>query len=47
MKKLLLFLFSMLVSFNSYSEWTVITKSVDGDYFYIDLDTIKENDGEV
>ena len=47
MKKFLIFLFSIIVSFNSYGEWTKITKGVDGDYFYIDLDTIKENDGDV
>ncbi|MBT5662761.1 MAG: hypothetical protein HOJ05_03580, partial [Alphaproteobacteria bacterium] len=47
MKKFLIFLFSIIVSFNSYGEWTKITKGVDGDSFYIDLDTIKENDGDV
>ena len=43
MKKLLILLFSMLISFNSYGEWTFIGDNVNGTMFYIDLDTIKES----
>ena len=43
MKKLLILLFSILISFNSYGEWTESIKNVDGDTYYIDKDTIKEN----
>jgi hypothetical protein len=51
MKKLLVLLFSILISFNSYGEWTFITKTIEGpkkgDTYYLDLDTIKENGGYV
>jgi len=47
MKKLLLLLFSLLLSFNSYGEWTKVTEDDDGDSYYIDLNTIKKNDGYV
>lgn len=48
MKKLLILLFSILLSFNSYGEWTEITESIDGSStFYVDEDTIKENGGYV
>ena len=47
MKKLLVLIFSILISFNSYGEWMKVTESVDGDGFYIDIDTIKEHDGRV
>jgi hypothetical protein len=46
MKQLLTLLFSILISFNSYGQWTKITES-DGDSIYIDFDTIKEQDGYV
>ena len=44
MKKLLILLFSILISFNSYGEWIKVSESVDGDSYYIDLDTLKERD---
>ena len=47
MKKLTILLFSILISFNSYSEWTAIVQSTDGDTSYIDKDTIKERGGNV
>ena len=43
MKKLLILLFSILISFNSYGEWKELGKDVDGDTYYIDTDTIKEH----
>ena len=46
MKKLLLLLFLILISFNSYGEWTELGEEDDKTY-YIDLDTIKEHDGYV
>jgi hypothetical protein len=47
MKKLLILLFSILISFNSYGEWEELGKNVNGDIFYIDEDTIKEHNGYV
>ena len=47
MKKLLILLFSILISFNSYGEWVEIGKNVNGDTFYLDMDTIKEHNGYV
>ena len=48
MKKLLVLLFSILISFNSLGEWTEITESIDGNStYYVDEDTIKEHDGYV
>ena len=41
MKKLLLLLFSLMLSFNSYGEWTLI--HTDDDETYIDLNTIKKH----
>mgnify|MGYP004296926429 CR=1 FL=1 len=47
MKKILILLFSLLISFNSYGEWIRITENIDGDTYYIDKDSIRENDGYV
>jgi hypothetical protein len=47
MKKLTILLFSILISFNSYGEWTKVVKDTDGDITYIDTDTIKENNGYI
>ena len=51
MKKLLILLFSILISFNSYGEWIKVTKSISGsgkgDTYYVDIDTIRENGGYV
>ena len=43
MKKLLLLLFSLLLSFNSYGEWTELDEG-DGFKTYLDLDTINKRD---
>ncbi len=46
MKKLTTLLFSILISFNSYGEWTEVTKTSLGEFdvkFYIDKDTIRKN----
>ena len=47
MKKLLILLFSILISFNSYGEWREIVKNTEGDIFYVDLDTVKGHGGYV
>jgi len=48
MKKLLILLFSILISFNSYGEYTELGKADDGgDTHYMNFDTIKERDGYV
>ena len=40
MKKLAILLFSILISFNSYGEWTKLGKSKSGTVHYIDIDSI-------
>ena len=47
MKKLLLLLFSLMFSFNSYGEWTKVGTNSDDDTFYIDKKTIKNHGGYV
>ena len=51
MKKLLILLFSLLISFNSYGEWTLISKTGDGYWtgtsFYLDIDSIKKKNGNI
>jgi len=47
MKKLTILLFSILISFNSYGEWTEVAESEGGDTNYIDTSTIKERNGYV
>ena len=47
MKKLLLLLFSILISFNSYGEWTKVNMDVVFDSYYIDFATVKKIDGYV
>jgi hypothetical protein len=47
MKKLLLLLFSLLLSFNSYGEWTKVAENDDGDYYFVDFDKVKYVDGNV
>ena len=44
MKKLLLLLFSLILSFNSYGEWTKTSEDIDGASFYIDFQTVKKLD---
>ena len=41
MKKLLILLFSLLVSVNSYGDWTRVTSNELGDVAYVDLQTVK------
>jgi len=49
MKKLLILLFSLLISFNSYGEWVLVTTTTvsdtKGSKIYVDKDTIKKKDG--
>jgi len=45
MKKLLILLFSILISFNSYGEWIKVVSSKSGDIYSVDKDTIKEHNG--
>jgi len=45
MKKLLVFLFSILISFNSYGGWKWIGDSVSSNDYYIDFEKIKKIDG--
>ena len=47
MKKLLILLFSLLISFNSFGGWTKVADDSNGDQFFIDKDTIKEHNGSV
>jgi|TARA_B100000929_G_scaffold32654_1_gene23686 hypothetical protein len=48
MKRLLILLFSIFISFSSYAEWFYIDKNQDsGVSFYIDTDTIEEWEGYV
>jgi hypothetical protein len=47
MKKLTILLFSVLISFNSYGEWTKVSDNAIGDTTYIDTSTIKERNGYV
>ena len=46
MKKLLLLLFSILISFNSYADWTRITDTVN-DIYYVDKNTVMEHNGYI
>jgi len=46
MKKMLLLIFSLLITTSSFGEWSYITKGGDDEY-YIDFDTISNNNGYV
>lgn len=46
MKKLLVFIFLGLISFNSFGDWTKVYISTGADY-YMDFETFKERDGYV
>ena len=46
MKKLLLLLFSLILSFNSYGEWTNVLPGNNAS-LYIDFNTLKERDGYI
>jgi hypothetical protein len=43
MKKLLILLFSAMISFNTYGEWTETSKTVDGDIAYVNFESIKKH----
>ena len=48
MKKLLIFLFSILISFTSYGEkWFDVSSDSDGTTYYLDGDSVKKNGGYV
>jgi hypothetical protein len=47
MKKLTILLFLILISFNSYGEWTEFIKGDDGTTHYIDKHSIKKHGGHV
>ena len=47
MKKLLVLLFSILISFNTYGEWVKVSTTIDGTEYYVEIDTIKEHNGYV
>ena len=40
MKKLLILLFSILISLNSYGEWTYVSSNITKDDYYVDFDKI-------
>ena len=53
MKKLLVLLFSIFISFNSFGEWKIVAHGTDesannvGDDFYIEKDTLKKHGGYI
>jgi hypothetical protein len=47
MSKLLVLLFSLMLSLSSYGAWTKLIEDGDGDSYYIDFDTIEEKNGYV
>jgi len=47
MKKLLLLLFSLIFSFNSYGEWTKVNEDVEDNSYFIDFRTVKKVDDYV
>ena len=47
MKKLLIPIFSIMISLNSYGEWIKFGNSIEGSTAYIEIDTIKESNGYV
>ena len=46
MKKILILLFSILISFNSFGEWTKVYTTTDSDY-YMDFETFKIREGYI
>ena len=46
MKKLLVLIFSILISFNSYGEWLLLGEN-SGSKFYYEVDTIKTSNGYI
>ena len=47
MKKLLIFLFSLLISLNSYGEWKYIITNANDYKYFIDMDKIVEKQGYI
>jgi hypothetical protein len=47
MKKLLILLFSFLISFNSYGDWEFISVNENNTTFYIDFEKTKKIDGYI
>ena len=47
MKKLLILLFSILISFNSYGDWEFISVNENDTTFYIDFEKTKKIDGYI
>ena len=47
MKKLTTLLFSLLISFNSYGEWTWVANNINGNSYYIDKGAIKDRNDYV
>ena len=47
MKKLLVLLFSVIICFNSYAEWSLVARSTDKSEYYIDFDRVSKNNGYV
>ena len=47
MKKLLILLFSILISFNSYGDWKWIGENINNSQYYIDFEKIKSVDGYI
>ena len=47
MKKLLLVLFLVMISFNSYAEWSLVVTSTNKNEYYIDFDRVSKNNGYV
>ena len=46
MKKLLVLLISLMISFNSFGEWSLVTQTKQNEY-YVDFDKISKNSGNV
>ena len=44
MKKILIPLFSVMLSFNSYGDWKFHSSSLEGDTFHLHTDSIKQDD---
>ena len=47
MKKILILLFSVMISFNSYGEWSIVAISKGGVEYHVDLDRISKKNGYV
>ena len=47
MKKLFTLLFSILISFNAYGEWSLVVTSTGGVEYHVDLDRISKKNGYI